>query len=314
MSGIDLLFRTAVDYEQAHQLVLFTLLSKSALPTYLVGIRPPQEVLWEPPKNRLFDLGVKGSEDTCYIELKVRSDLTEKQLKRQSEFLEENKCTGYYVLLGTSWFEHSPSSIINDSGGTAKKIGYEELIKALNQLIVVSGQSLDVYELALAYRIAIQKQFENIKNAFTKNDGGKLFFYSLYSEIQKRLKTTETAIYTVNNRGGPVYILNNKDSWLPFSIKHISGKLFCEIVNGRLCIKFKAQGSNDEKYMIRNSLRNAVKSILGNKYKIVDSGRLGKYMTVCQIDHDFCDISKLDDSAELFQDVAENFNSIINLI
>jgi len=313
MSGIDLLFRTAIDYERTHQLALFTLLSKSSLPSYLVGVNAPQEILWE-PERQLFDLGVVNNGHTTYLELKMWSGLSDSQRKRQIDYLTSKQCTGYYVLLGTSWFEHSSTNIERYSGGVVKKIGYEELINALNQLLVTTGQSPEVYELALAYRNAVQEQHDSLKNAFTKGEGGKPFFYSLYWEIQKRLTGIETAIYTVNNPGGPVYILNCSNCWLPFSMGDISGELYYEVVNGRLCIKFYSEASTDDKYMIRKRIRSATRKVLGNKYKIVDSGRLGAYMTACQVDYDFNDISKLDDSAKVFQDVSNEFNSIIQEI
>jgi hypothetical protein len=313
VSGIDLLLRTAIDYERTHQLALFTLLSKSALPGYLVGVTTAQSILWE-PEGQLFDLGVVDGAKTRYLELKMWSALSDSQRKRQQDFLTNNKCPGYYVLLGTSWFEHSATSITRNSGGVAAKIGYGELIAALNQLMITTGQSPEVYELALAYRNAIQEQFDKLKNAFTAADSSRICFYSQYWEIQKRLKNLETAIYTVNNQGGPVYILNSSDYWLPFSVGQISVDLYYEVVNGRLCIKFYAEASDADKYMIRDHVRQDIKSVLGQKYQIVDSGRLGAYMTACQIDHDFRDISKLDDSAAVFQDVANEFTNIIQAI
>ena len=263
MSGIDLLFRTAIDYERTHQLALYTLLSKSSLSSYLIGVAAPQEILWE-PERLLFDLGVVDVEKTSYLELKMWTGLTERQRKRQQDFLTKKKCPGYYVLLGTSWFENSAASIARDSGEAATKIGYDELIDALNQLMVATGQPPDVYELALAYRNAIQEQFDKLKNAFTTGDGGKLYFYSLYWEIQRRLTGIETAIYTVNNRGGPVCILNNSDCWFPFSFSHISGDIFYEVVNGRLCIKFYSEASKADKYTIRDRVRKAIRSVFGS--------------------------------------------------
>lgn len=313
MSGIDLLLRTAIDYERTHQLALFTLFSKSSLPSFLLGGATPKSILWE-PEGQLFDLGVVDAGITKYLELKMWSGLSESQRKRQQDFLTARKCQGYYMLLGTSWFEHSANSIAQSSSGTIAKVGYDDLVSALNQLMVATGQSPDVYELALAYRNAIQDQFDKLKNAFTTGDGGKLYFYSLYWEIQKRVKNMETAIYTVNNPGGSVYILNSSDYWLPFSVGHLTGKLYYELVNGRLCIKFYSEASNDEKYTIRDRVRQAVRAVLGSKYQVVDSGRLGAYMTACQIDHDFCDILKLAQSASVFQKVANDFNNIIKAI
>jgi hypothetical protein len=309
MSGIDLLLRTAIDYERTHQLAIFTLFSKSSFASFLVGIKNVQSVLWEPEKQ-LFDLGLQDTYKTSYFELKMWSSLTDSQKKRQQDFLSKKHCSGFYLLLGTSWFEHSTSSIVSKSNGATTKIGYDELISALNKLMVASGQSPDIYELALAYRNAIQEQFDKLKNAFKNPDGGRLYFYSLYREIQKRVIGMETDIYTANNPGGPVFILNNADYWMPFSKENISGELYYEIVNGRLCIKFYTKAEKAVKCAIRDRIRYAIRKVLGSKYPVVDSGRIGKYMTACQIDHDFCDIDKIDESALLFQDVAKEFSNI----
>ena len=220
-------------------------------------------------------------------------------------------------MLGTSWFEHSSSWIEQESGGLAKKIGYEELIDALSKLLDDTGQSPEVDELARAYRNAIQKQFENLKNAFKKDDRGKHFFYSLYWEIQKRLKNLKTAIYTVNNRGSAVYILNgfnHSDHWIPFLNGNVSGELYCEVVNGHLRIKFYSEAAKEDKYEIREKIRDATRKVLGKKYEIKNAGRLGTHMTACQVGHDFSDISKLDDSAKTFQDVASKLGAIIQEI
>ncbi|MDW7681203.1 MAG: hypothetical protein SCK70_11600 [bacterium] len=313
MSGIDLLLRTAIGYERTHQLAIFTLLSKSSFASFLIGVNNVQSVLWE-PERQLFDLGLQDISKTIYLEIKMWSSLTDSQQKRQHDFLSNKQCSCFYLLLGTSWFEHSAASIVSKSYGVASKIGYDELISALNKLMVASGQSPDVYELALAYRNAIQEQFDKLKNAFKNPDGGRIYFYSLYREIQKSVSGMETKIYTVNNRGGPVYILNNVDYWMSFSKKNLSGELFYEIVNGRLCIKFYSEAEKADKYTIRDRIRHAVRKVLGTKYPVVDSGRIGAYMTACQIDYDFCDIEKIDESASLFQDVAKEFSNIIKEI
>jgi len=313
MSGIDLLLRTAIDYERTHQLAIFTLLEKSNFSSFLLGISDVQSVIWE-PERQLFDLEVQSKSKKGYIEIKMWSSLTESQFERQKDFLTKNSYIGYYILLGTTWFEYLSGDIENKSKGIATKIGYKELISALNSLIITPDQSADVYELALAYRNALQEQFSMIKNAYTTNDSGKLFFYSLYREIQKRIKNMNTSIYTVNNPGGSVYILNNSDYWKKFSIGNVSGELYYEVVNGRLCIKFYSEAEKKDKYMIRDRIRKAVKDVLSPKYKVIDTGRLGAYMTACQIDYDFTDIKKIDKSAVVFQDIANEFDKIIKQI
>jgi len=304
MSGIDLLLRTAIDYERTHQIVLFTLLSESKLSEVLLNVASPKHIHLEPERG-LFDLAVQNDSTTTYVEIKMWSSLSleDKQFQRQVDFLRKNKSRGVYILLGTSWFEHTEKSISDKSDGLATKIGYDELLSSLNKLIVATGQTPEVYELALAYRNAVQKQYDDrIRTAYKNKEDQKLFFYGIYREIQSRLKGIETSIYTVYNPGGPEYILNN-NNWLSFTYENAEVELYYELVDGKLYIKFYTEAPNETKRKLRDNLREAIRRVYGSDYKIVDSGRLGKYMTACQIEHDFTDIEKFEDSARIFTDI-----------
>lgn len=310
MSGIDLLLRTGIDYERTHQIALFTLLSKSKMSEVLLNVISPKQIHWE-PEGQLFDLAVEDDKTTTYVELKMWSSLSDNQFKRQVDFLKEKKSRAVYLLLGTSWFEHTRNSISNNSEGSATKTGYDELISSLNNLMVATGQLPEVYELAIAYRNAVQEQYDRILTAYRSRQNEKLFFYAIYHEIQSRLRGMETSIYTVNNQGGPVYILNNSDYWLTFTYEKAEGKLYYEIVNGRLCIKFYIDAPNETKYKLRDNLRQAIRKVYSAAYKIVDSGRIGAYMTACQIEHDFTDIEKLEDSARMFSDIGLKLENLL---
>ena len=159
MSGIDLFFKTAIDYERTHQLALLTILKETSLPSLLYPFIGEIKVDWEPERG-LFDLAVSDAETTLYFELKMWSTLTENQRNRQIAFLKSNNSTCNYVLLGSTWFEFSEEKIHRESEKRAKKIGYEELEKLLNTLLTERGYSPDVYDLILAYRNALVDQFE----------------------------------------------------------------------------------------------------------------------------------------------------------
>jgi len=311
MSGIDLLLRTSIDYERTHQIVLFTLLSKSKMTEFLLNFaNPTKEIYWE-PERQLFDLAVEHDESTTYIEIKMWSSLTDSQFKRQVDFLKAKKTRGLYLLLGTSWFEHTENSISDMSEGSASRIGYDELISSLNKLMVAPSQPPEVYELALAYRNAVQEQYDRIRTAYKSKEDEKLFFYAIYHEIQTRLEGMETSIFTVHNPGGPVYILNSSDYWLGFNYEGVEGQLYYEIVNGRLCIKFYIEAPRETKYKLRDNLRDAIRKVYGADYKIIDSGRLGSYMTACQIEHDFSNIEDFDESARIFSDVGSKLEEVL---
>ncbi len=317
MSGIDLLFRTAIDFERTHQLALFVLLEETALSEYLFGVKDNKENIWEPEKQ-LFDLSIKDNNrnNDIYIEIKLFSVLSTKQLNKQQEFLKANSEL-YYIMLGTSWFEYPSIEEKIKNSGTKKKIsfiGYDEVIDALNKVLVNVGHSSEAYQLTLAYRDSLQGQFTKLKESHKIKKHNKRYFYSLYWEIQKRLKTINTAIYTVNNPGGSVYILNNQDSWLTFDLDGSEGELYFELVNGTACVKFFAEVSKDERIKIRKRIRYVAEQILAPKYKVIHTGRLGKYMTAFQIEHDFTDVNKLDETANIFMDISDKLVTIRDAI
>jgi hypothetical protein len=167
MNGLDLLLEISRDYEWMHQLVLYALLKKSTLPLFLFDMKLPIEVIWE-PEGQLFDLAVKNDITTKYIELKMWSSLTKKQMERQISFLKDNHCRSYYVLLGTSSYEFSNNKISKDSNGKACRLSYQELIDSLNKIIKENKESAEIQELAASYLDTLQEQYEEIKNAYKK--------------------------------------------------------------------------------------------------------------------------------------------------
>ena len=229
------------------------------------------------------------------------SSLTDSQLQRQLAFLKANDHHAGYVLLGTSWFEFDESMLRDRTEGRGRRLGYDELLMALNHLLVASGQPPDVYELALAYRNSLASQFTTLKGAAHSGRGkDKLFYYSVFWLLKERLPELSTAIYTVNNPGGPVYIFNNQLRH-SLQVHGVSTQLYYEVVNDRLCIKFYAEiEDSSTKLQIRDSIRRAVRAILDGQYKVIDSGHLGAYMTACQIEHDFSRVTDLETSASVF--------------
>jgi hypothetical protein len=234
------------------------------------------------------------------------SSLTDQQLGRQVGFLKTHGHRGGYVLLGTSWFEFDDAMLGERTEGLGARFGYEQVIDALNRLLVAPGQPPDVYELALAYRNALDSQFTKLKNAAHSDRKDRLFYYSLFWLLKQQLKEFKTAIYTVNNPGGPVYILNNR-SWESLDLDGVATELYYEVVNDRLCIKFHA-GSEDAptRLRIRDAVRRAAHAVLDGQFKLIDSGRLGAYMTACQVEHDFSLLSGMEKSVAVFGGVGRS--------
>lgn len=316
MSGIDLLLETAVDYERTHQVVLYTLFEKSDLPKILTGIDRIRQTEWE-PERQLFDLGLSNDKSRFLLEIKMWSPLTEQQLNRQVKFLQGHY--GHragYVLLGTSWFEFDDQRIDKETKKLGKKYGYEQLIEALNNLLTRTGQQPDVYELALAYRNTLDKQFNELKNAVNSSKKDKLFYYSLFWHLKQQLNGFETEIYTTNNPGGPVYMLSlPSQSCESLDVYGIKTELYCEVVKDHLCIKFHADSKDAQiRRDIRDAVRRAVHAVLDNKFKLIDTGRLGKYMTACTVDHDFSDVANMAKSVKVFAEVKRSLPDIAKIL
>jgi len=309
VSGVDLLLGTAIDYERTHQVALYTLFEKSDLPELLAGVRKTRPTEWE-PEAQLFDLGLSSDTSRILLEIKMWSALTDQQLRRQVDFLKTHGHRGGYVLLGTSWFEFDDAMLAKRTEGRGARLGYEQVIDALNRLLVAPSQPPEVYELALAYRNALDAQFTKLKNAADSGRKDRLFYYSLFWRLKQGLKEFETAIYTVNNPGGPVYILNNQ-SWESVDLHGVRTELYYEVVNDRLCIKFHAESEDAAtRQRIRDAVRRAVHAVLDGKFKLIDSGRLGAYMTACQVEHDFSLLADIDRSVAVFGEVGHSLARI----
>jgi hypothetical protein len=233
MSGINLILGTALDYELTHQLAIYALLKESIKFSFFLSGLQSNEILWEPEKQ-LFDLGIAKDNYKIYLEIKLRSSLTVNQIKRQKSFLENAKYQVIYVLLGTSGFEYSNESIINLTANYGIRVGYSELLEALNKLIDEPGESCDVHELALSYRNNIHNQYQNILNAYKSNKKDKLFYYSLYSEFQNKINNIKTDI-SIFNKGAAVYNLCAQD-WdqYPVIIHGTMTNVYYEISNDKL--------------------------------------------------------------------------------
>lgn len=315
MSGITLLLETALEYERTHQLVLYTLFKNSDLAVHLLRDESKfKKVEFEPTKG-LFDLAVSTDGNKHFIEIKLYSSLGKNQLKRQIEHITKQPTVpawGVYILLGTSWFENTDDAL---SVNKARKIGYIELIKALDKVIFSPRPLSDAKEMSLAYRESLRKQWDRLLNAADnlKNrntiEMAKIYYYSLYYKLQQQLGQTKTDIYTVAHPGGEVRILHRKAA--ATRISGVDIDLYCELVEGKLCIKFHSPGtSKDKKRVVRDVIRDAIQNELKGSYELLKTGRLGEAMTAYKIVHDFCDLERLDKSAAIFKDVGGRLDQI----
>jgi hypothetical protein len=301
MSGLNLLFETSIDYERTHQIALFTLLQKSDLSKHLLDIdRKINKINWE-PNRQLFDLGIETDLYKYLIEIKMWASLYKSQFEKQREALNKEGSYGVYLFLGTTWFEYDSECFKRDFGYKCVRIGYVELIKGLNDVLISHGNPTEIYELALAYRNAIRNQFERILNAYTGPVKDRVFYYSLYYKMKELLKDIPCSIYGANNPGGQVSILNN-NHWHEVGIEGINVQLFYELVNGELC--FKIRPDTDDYVMkdhIRNVVRPALQKAAGSDLILIKTGRTGEYMTIFKIKHDFTNLNLFNESIKIYK-------------
>ncbi|GEM_PF-3318812 len=315
MSGIGLLLENSIDFERTHQVVLYTLFKKSDFASYLLGLGKPIEVEWEAEKQ-LFDLGVSDGKTRALVELKMWSSLSGGQLARQTARLQGFKnagedVRGRHLLLGTSWFEWEPDVLLEESDNFSMRLGYEELIRALDSLLSSPGLGCDIGELASPYRDLLVKQFNEIKNAADDPDEqkkkGARYYYSLFWKLKNQLEREGLArgkmwIHTATNAGGPVYILTDRE-WVAFQYKGMDVSLYYEVVNDWPCIKFTVEDpenpSSSETAPLREAIRSAARKIIKPGDGLINIGRYGKYMSACQIGVNVGDVHTLGESAKV---------------
>ncbi|MBK8068125.1 MAG: hypothetical protein IPK27_10985 [Rhodanobacteraceae bacterium] len=311
MNAIDLLFREAVSLERTHQLALWILLKEANFCKAITGRESSGEIRWE-PERQLFDLAVVGpDQEKTFLELKMWGSLSGEQLARQSYYLLKNASSGVYVLLGTSSFEVSAERIRRETHGRAIRVSYSELLAALQCICSSSGARAEVVDFAQAYANAIRDQVSLFEMQAQDASNGKLYFYVRYQRLINSL-STEARIYTVNNPGGEVYILNFVDSYNNINIGKCHGQLYAELVNGRLCIKFWLDAPAETRRITRDELRALVREAMDSE-NFRNSGRLGNCMTVCSLEKDLSDPAQTDYAAQMICIVRRHFPELHRL-
>jgi hypothetical protein len=140
-----------LDFELVHSLALAALIEDC--PEFLSNLIPTMQgfrrCLIE-TKKRLYDLKVVMADSAAVFEIKVWSPLEPDQIARQVAGAIEANWRLFYILLGKTGADLSRTYIETKTNRLASKIGYRELIGALNPLTSMP--------LAAAYRDALIKQ------------------------------------------------------------------------------------------------------------------------------------------------------------
>lgn len=250
----------SIDFERTHQLVLKSLLADPDFATCLIDAPVNKDTkIYLEPHGGLFDLGLFTKEGVCLclIELKMWSSLSKNQLDRQQEFLKKHSLKGLHILLGTTDLQYyrdmNYDEIADFTGNVSQKLGYKELIQVLNSFESANAGERTTVKMAREYRLALTKQASYLDSAWLNPHAHEHHrFYSTYSKIQTYLTEENFSIYTVNNRSGAVYIINDGGSWFGFSYKNQKFEIYQEILNNQHMIRIYSNN-------VPNDIRNEVK-------------------------------------------------------
>lgn len=304
-----------IGYEITHQLILEKLFLEPAFFSAACGIDgEPVEVRREPYRGK-FDLSVELKEGReMLIEMKMWSGLKDEQIDRQTAHLkEEDGRQGFYLLLGVSNYEYSPEMIVEKSEGLSRKLSYADLLRGLEALLNKSPRSAIPDTLLEAYRDALIKQRDWLRDAWQHPETvhRHFYLYSAYRQMQDLMPDISTRMFTGDRTAD--YILQTNDLWVPFEHGGAVGQVFLEVFNGELTIRFAPdQGDKDALRAVRQQLVNYVEQELGSRYSdMITQGRISKWMKIARLRLDF-EAMGIEGAVHAFQDwygVVKNLRS-----
>ncbi|MDB4918717.1 hypothetical protein [Mucilaginibacter sp.] len=253
---------TSLNFERTHQLILQCLLNDALFLKVMTGISVSSYTVQLEPLGGLFDIGIYESNETyiCLIEIKMWSNLSNTQLERQWKYLENQRCAGIHILLGTSDLQfHRDANYDELAEHTYEhscKIGYNELVAVLDKFGEMCDPSLPVAVIACDYKNALRKQADSLDDAWLNPTAHRHFqSYSAYSKIKRYLLDECFYIYSVNNAGGASYILNDDRSWTKFRYRGHDFEIYQEMLDLQLMIRIHGAGIPND---IKNKLKERV--------------------------------------------------------
>jgi hypothetical protein len=255
----EFFLKRSMSSERIHQFTLQSLLYDPLFVKILTGIDLDEKpnVLWEPVKS-MFDLGIKSNGNTlCLFELKMWSDLSDGQLDKQTEYLDEKKIRGFHILLGTSDLQFYRGADRDDiairTNNNSVKIGYAELIHSLETYISKAGHQQAIVKMAFDYRNALINQRDDLENAWLDDyPHSKKHCYSLYNKIRSFLPKGHYRIHSVNNNGGASHVLNDRKSWFSVKYRGVDFEVYQEMLNDEYMVRIHSENAPAH---IRSSLK-----------------------------------------------------------
>lgn len=283
-SGIDLLLMRGWGQEVIHQLVLRELFAETDLANRLeLWSRPTHpRVVYEPLRG-LFDLALADGRDLrVLIELKAATEVGENQRGRQLANAAEAGATRVYILLGVGFW-----AITKEPG--VRYIGLPELGEAV--AAVAQGQMGALGELARAYAARLRMATDLWVRPLDRANSDPTNMLRFYEGIAAAWPVT-TRPYRATNQSGPEWILN-ADAWTSPPLPGWEpGRLYWELVNGRVRFKVEWRGERELRMSARNDFRRALEAAAAELGTPVRATRAksGHWMTAAELPEDAYDL------------------------
>lgn len=317
MTAFEFFIKDSLRSEHLNQTILFKLLKDVHFVKILTGIQAETVEPIREPEKGLFDLGLKMSPNSskylALIELKTDSSLSDNQAKRQAEKLLELKShtCGVHIFIGLSDFEyflsdnqdHLNNKLKRVIGNTSEqepkisiKIGYRELIKALNDYAVLPDIEDYYREIAHTYAAVLKNELQHYEDRWkNKEDKGRAYFYAAYALLRKNLPHQIAGrIYSVGNTARNEFIINFGEWWqIPFEGHFF--EVFHEINNGQYSIKALSFKSKEDPNCSKE-IRKRFKSFFHSKFEQKNTnkgwalgGAATKYMKIATFKQEYID-------------------------
>ena len=323
-SAFELFLKEGIHFEITHQVILEQLLTVPAFTENLFGIsgqgrKPVREF-----DKGTFDLAlVDASNELIFgIEIKVWSGLGNRQRDDQIDYLRKEKKTGAHLLLGPTHFEYRRSGDYDQmekvSDGISQKIGFPELIHALEKTMdAFPSQSMQA--MAQIYASRLRKEWDELTEAWRPENMEKVswhvYYYSLYYQIQIRVKGIYTRIYKVNNPSGTKYILNDQDSWFGCHFKGCDFEVYHEFLDGVYMIRMWTDTKGEpHRKELKGLINDKLKETAIGHYDWDRGGRVSKYTIICRITLPFDTEAHLDEAANLMRETREALSEVVGRI
>lgn len=180
------------DPEKAHRSVLFPLFQHTDLLERLTGLASQPESLRKDPEEELFAWGFRTQEgQPVYLYLRTStfgSPQTEyDQISTQASFIVRHPEALYYaLLLREAWFEWDAAYMQQRLDLPFRRIGYEELLRAMEGMDWVSLPA-HVRSMGQTYYQELKREYESFRVPFTVSDG-RLRAYACLLRLKERIR------------------------------------------------------------------------------------------------------------------------------